>query len=207
MRKLEFNEETHTYTVDGRVLPSVTEICSVADCGELAAMNPAVLAQAQLRGTLVHEYCEAIDNGYDPEELDIEPELVGYVRAYLSFLRDYNPHWELIEYMGYSEVFGYAGTLDRAGIIGGKKYIVDIKTTASPTRITKIKWAMQLSAYSEMVYRIFLAEKMIDVKLGKDGNYTIYDHDETCKNFSFNVFSLFSMCLLIYKKMKGLDNE
>ena len=173
----EFNEESHVYTVDGNPVPSVTEIVGMIDFGNLAKINPAVLEHAALRGTIVHEYCEAIDNGYDPEDLDIEPELVPYVQAYLAFLRDYRPVWELVEQPLYCPTF--AGTLDRFGTIDRNKAIVDIKTAASADRHSKLKWQMQLSGYEELLWRNEILTPLDEtdyyiLQLKKDATYTLH---------------------------------
>ena len=67
MMGLVFNEDNHTYELDGRPLPSVTEILSILN--DFSDVSPYVLAQAARRGTLVHEYCEMIDYGVDPNHL------------------------------------------------------------------------------------------------------------------------------------------
>jgi hypothetical protein len=51
-----YNEEWHTYRVNGKIVPSVTQIL---DDGSYQNVNPEVLKQAQDRGTLIHKEIEA----------------------------------------------------------------------------------------------------------------------------------------------------
>lgn len=175
---LDFNEETHSYTLGGKPVPSVTEIVGLLTARKYADTNAALLQQAQRRGTVVHELCEMLDCGVEPEELDIEPELVGFVNAYLAFLRDYRPEWEWIEKPVWT--LDYAGRIDRVGVIDGETAIVDIKTTASMDRLSRLALLFQLFLYREAymfsVYRDGKAPSLLmGVQLKKDGTYTVHD--------------------------------
>jgi hypothetical protein len=185
--------------VDGKALPSVTDICKpLVSFGDI---NPAIIQQAARRGSLVHEYTELIDYGIEPNDLEVEPELVGYVTAYACFLRDYKPQWELIEKPLYSLDLGYAGTLDRFGIIDGEQTIVDIKTSASANRATRIAWATQLTAYRAL---LGCAEaKRYNLWLKKDGSYQLVSASKTEQKYEFNADILFSMLLDIIKITGG----
>ena len=196
---LVFDEEKHIYTYDGHIYPSVTEIC--APLQSFADVSPAVLQQAQRRGTQVHEYCQLIDYGVEPDALEVEPELAGYVLAYMRFLRDYKPEWTMIEQPLVSTAEHYAGTLDRFGKIDGRPWLVDIKTTAQPKRPTLISWACQLEGYARMlecdIYR------RTDLQLKKDGTYRLFDADDTESKYSFDAVELFDQLLQINKILKG----
>jgi hypothetical protein len=196
--RLVFDEEKHQYTYDGHIYPSVTEICTPLQSFDV---SPAVLQQAQRRGTQVHEYCQLIDYGIEPDALEVEPELAGYVLAYMRFLRDYKPEWDMIEQPLVSTAEHYAGTLDRFGKIDGRPWLMDIKTTSQPKRPTRISWVCQLEGYSRMlecnIYR------RADLQLKKDGTYKLYFDDETEEKYSFDAVELFDQLLNINKIMKG----
>ena len=181
-----YDAENHTYEVDGRRVPSVTEIAGLLTARKYAETNPAILAQAQRRGTEVHELCEAIDCGIDPAELEIAPELVGYVNAYLAFLRDYRPTWDYIEKIVCTQE--YAGRADRIGKIDGKPCIVDIKTTANMDRLSKLSLAFQLYFYNEAFYSGF-ADTLYGVQLKKDGTYTAQDYRKIISRYGVSVVS------------------
>lgn len=197
MAFLHFDSDTHTYSIDGKKLPSVTEICGLLN--NWGDINPAILMQAARRGTVVHEYAELIDYGVDEDGIECEPELAGYVIAYMRFLRDYRPLWEMVEQKVYSEQFGFAGTLDRYGTIDGKPVLLDIKTSSSVNKLTKIIWACQLSAYQLLLAKEGEEVKRWNLVLKKDGKYQIVDASESEKKYAFSGFSLFNTLLLIWK--------
>lgn len=176
---LTYNDEDHTYALDGRPVPSVTEIVGLLTAKKYSDANAAVLEQAKRRGTAVHELCEAIDCGVDPEDLEIEPELVGYVNAYLTFLRDWRPEWLHIEKPLYT--LDYAGRCDRIGIIDGKTAIVDIKTTGTMDRLSRLALLFQLFFYREAyMFSVWKPEEkrpkaLLGVQLKKDGTYTVHE--------------------------------
>lgn len=175
---LTYNDEDHSYQLDGRPVPSVTEIVGLLTAKKYGDTNAAMMAQAQRRGTAVHELCEAIDCGVDPEDLDIEPELVGYVNAYLAFLRDWRPEWTWIEKPVHT--LDYAGRIDRVGVIAGQTAIVDFKTTGTMDRLSRLALLFQLffyrDAYMFSVYRDGKAPSLLmGVQLKKDGTYTVHD--------------------------------
>ena len=207
-RVLEYDESTHSYTLDGRRVPSVTEIVSLLTAGKYGAdTNPAMLEQAKRRGTAVHELCEAIDCGVDPEELEIAPELVGYINAYLAFLRDYRPTWTHIEKAVYSDEF--AGRIDRLGEIAGQVAVVDIKTTANMDRLSKLALLFQLHGYSEAasVSLGIYPRLRIGVQLKRDGSYTVHYASKIYEKYLYpfgeEMDSLFRALLKITKIMGG----
>ena len=198
MTNLVFDEDRHIYTYDGHIFPSVTEICAPLQSFDV---SPAVLQQAQRRGTQVHEYTQLIDYGIEPDELEVEPELSGYVLAYMHFLRDYKPEWDMIEQPLVSTSSHYAGTLDRFGTIDGKPWLVDIKTTSQPKRPTLISWACQLEGYARMLECDIFARA--DLQLKKDGSYRLFDANETECKYTFDAVELFDQLLKINKILKG----
>ena len=194
------DEESHTYIVDGQEVPSVTTILNYMSDVEYGGINRAVLDQAARRGSLVHEYTELIDCDYDPEE--VEYEVVGYLKAYKDFLRDYKPDWVMIEEPLYCEDYGYAGTVDRIGYIDGNLCIVDIKTLASPTKMQKFTVSAQTSAY-ERAYGEYIGKRYA-LYLGKDGDYNLVDLWEYDSKYSYNSWGMFLTCLELYKRIQRL---
>ena len=86
--KLVFNEDRHEYTVDGVVVPSVTQIIRFLSFDTAATASPAMRDAAAERGSRVHAACTAFD--FDGDAAEIDGDIAGYVRAYASFLRDYS---------------------------------------------------------------------------------------------------------------------
>lgn len=169
----QFDEATHTYTLDGEVLPSVTHIIRFLDV-DVDKSRPWMRDAAAERGSAVHEATALID--YDePDVLENVPyDYQGYVNAYLAFLNDYQPEWEIIERPMWS-AYGssaFAGTVDRYGTAKGRKLILDIKTGTSSA---KARHSAQLTGY-------WLLLGCPDCDFGilylrKDGTYKLQMHD------------------------------
>ena len=171
-----FFEDTHEYLVDGKPVPSVTEILSPLH-RSYAKVNPSVLEYAANRGKAVHEALEVYDLG---GELEARPEAVPYVQAYLDWHRTYSPNWLAVEKMVFCEEGWFIGTLDRMGYLNdGKLAIVDIKTS-QPTREAYVSVCLQTMAYAmaAMSEEISLDYQKINrygLFLMKDGKYRLLD--------------------------------
>lgn len=165
---LTFDEPSHTYHYEGRVVPSVTQV--LGKLHDFSMVPKDVLAAACERGTIVHKLCEYHDQG------DLDPESIGdywpYLDAWIAFRQDYGAEWEAIEERHYSDRYGYAGTLDRRGTLRklGGRWIVDAKTGASLHRVC----GMQLAAYRQQVaekHPAWLLARRATVQLRPDGTY------------------------------------
>ena len=200
-----FDEATHTYTLDGVVIPSVTEICAPITCGKYPPVG--VVQQAAARGTRVHELCALYDMDALPDE--IEAECVGYVKAWAAFCRDYKPVWTHIELPLYGVLntgLPFAGTLDRIGKIDGRTRVVDIKTAASLDRPAKVALCEQITGYE------WLADlNKIDVSYGAgmgvqlfaNGNYGVHLIAAIAQKYDFMCFAMFRALRKLYKITKG----
>lgn len=186
MSRLEFEERTHTYKLDGVEVPSVTKVITPCTC-MIDKSRPWLAQTAAQRGTAVHEATMALDYG---EEFEISAEYAGYITAYSRFLKDYAPEWAAIEFSGYSRgtaatVYGnkvvgttFAGTIDRIGRIDGKPCILDIKTGQLHTAAI----TAQLTAYAHIASWKFddfcpYDYDLYGLKLSKDGTYTLKKYD------------------------------
>lgn len=202
MGKIEFDAEKHEYTWEGQKIPSVSDILAPLSAERYAEINPAVLQQAAARGTAVHEICEAMDYGLDPE---IEPGLEGYAQAYSDFLRDYFPKWELIEQIVYYRVNGdvytapplFCGTVDRYGTIDEKPAVLDIKTYASLTTDSMISASCQTAMYAGAIFddirdniikkaQLSLSVVRYLLHLKKDGSYRLVNLNNFDKERGFD---------------------
>lgn len=189
---IDFDEEKHEYRVNGKKVPSVSEILAPLSGHKYSALNPSVLAAAAARGTAVHEACEALDYGMDPE---ISPEIAGYIKAYKEFLRDYFPKWEMIEqivtaYKVYPEQMPpedcvmYCGTVDRYGLIDGTPSVVDIKTYASMDTDALLTASCQTQLYARAIQGPYAKRYVVHLK--KDGTYRLIDLGKFDKECGFN---------------------
>jgi hypothetical protein len=110
--KIVFDEATHTYTVDGWRVPSVTEI--LGDLSAAKRMDPSWLAAARERGQLVHKVIE-LHNENDLIESSVDPSVAGYLKAWKRFCSDLSFKPLLTERVVYSERWGFAGKFDVFG--------------------------------------------------------------------------------------------
>lgn len=187
MGKLIFFERDHSYEVDGQKLPSVSEIIRFLSREIYANATQYQLDHAADRGTRVHRACENIDRyGSCEADAEIEP----YVMAYIQFLKDKKPDWKLIETSLCDLQSGFAGTLDRYGIIDGKRVIVDLKSNSS---IKPVLVTAQLNGYR---YLARANEHEVDaiasLHLKKDGKYSYIERP---------VNDTFYACLMLHKAL------
>ncbi len=125
---LEFDEATHTYSIDGIVVPSVTQVLTVA-----GLLDPRwYTEESKARGKAVHAACHYIDEG-DLDWSTVHPLVVPYVRAYEKFVKDTGFKPKLIEKAVCNETYFFAGTLDRFGFLQDDDCgdLIDIKSGAS----------------------------------------------------------------------------
>lgn len=203
MKTLLFDPETHTYTLDGERLPSVTEILAPITAGKYPP-GAGVVQQAAARGTRVHELCALYDMDALPDEF--EGELVPYVQAWADFCRDYSPEWLYIEQPLYFECVAgssFAGTVDRVGLIDGKLCVVDIKTAQSMDRPAKIALACQLHAYELLNCTLDMSGENMGVQLLKDGSYRVHREKDVEKKYGFETTDLFWTARKMYYIVKG----
>lgn len=94
-------------------------------------------------GTAVHDQIEARIIGQTPPEPTSD---VAKRLAYFEdFCNDYQPQFEAAEATVYNRSARYAGTLDSIAVVGGKRYLIDVKTTKSGVYP---EHALQLAAYA-----------------------------------------------------------
>ena len=104
--KLVFNEIKHQYSVNGLVLPSVTQILKPISSEIYDLIDSNVLEKAAAKGTLVHYATELYDL-YGIEEIDEENK--GYLEAYKRFKNDYQVEVLEVEKQLFHPTLYYAG--------------------------------------------------------------------------------------------------
>lgn len=186
------------YEVNGDLFPSVTDIIKATRTKEDRARLIKWQQKMDKRyglGTAETERDSAADRGdiihdaiavflfdlYDPETL-ITPELKPYWQAVKPILRAIkNP--KVYEHIVYHEALKYAGTLDLICDWGGKKTIVDWKTSK---RVKKEKWMseaqLQVAAYKgayEVMNNCEIPQSLIVVISPKRVQQFLYDSIET----------------------------
>lgn len=204
MSKVQFDEATHTYTLNGKELPSVTHIIRYLAVDKANSADPNMALIARERGSAAHEATVMYDySGEIPD--DFPAEYAPYLEAYVQFIRDYNPQWTLVEHIMGSDAdgMGYAGTLDRFGLVDGQFALLDIKTSY---KVDIPSLSAQLAAYSKLLReeQPILNGDHVDLyglQLMRNGKYRLYK----CNGFKGAM--LFMNCRNIYKimeQMKGV---
>lgn len=166
---LEFDEASHTYSLGGVRVPSVTQILDAYS--GLEFVKPDVLAAAAEFGQHVHEACHL----FNEERLDwasLHPELVPYVKAWERFLEDTGAVVLGSEERVVSRRHGFAGTLDSRLAWGRSTRLVDIKSTSGVPRTVGPQTAAYAEAHAEAT-----GERLRDrycVHLKPDGKYTVH---------------------------------
>jgi hypothetical protein len=168
---LTFDAETHSYFVDGRRVPSVTQRLQSAGLSpDYGGVNPVVLEHARERGIHVEACCQLFSEG-TLDEASIHPEAVPYVDAFKRAVRECriaDMRWQV---PGYSQDDDTAGTTDIVCRVNGRDAVIDVKCTYKLDRAYRI----QLTAYQRQQscgrYRYVL-------HLQKRGTYVLLDCDD-----------------------------
>jgi RecB family exonuclease len=164
---LTFDEEKHEYRLDGRVIPSVTQVLKAAGMIDDQWFDE----WSRERGKAVHKATELNDRG-ELDESTIDPRIAGYLDAWRRFIFETGWKSNEIEKLVFSRFAWFAGTLDRIGRFPTDRglSIVDIKT-GTPTRADQLQVAAYEKAYNSMDDGIRCGRSMA-VYLRENGTYT-----------------------------------
>ena len=163
---VEFDEGTHTYSVRGRTLVSVSAL--ISPLFDFDGIPERVPNRKRDIGVALHLACELDDVGALDEE-SVAPEIAGYLKGWRTWRAQSAPKWDGIEEIRHDIPAGFAGRPDRWGLIGGRRALVDIKTVAS----VHPGYGVQLAAYSRLAYGSDVAPSVdrILVQLRPDGTF------------------------------------
>lgn len=161
----QFDAERHEYRIDGRVVPSVTQI--LADVLPGWQADPWYLS----RGRTVHACLAMIAQGKE-YALDLSgqtPEdaakIQGKIVAGRRFLAEQVQSITAVERQMYSTTYQYAGTLDLIGLVDGRRCIIDWKSSLDK----RVRW--QLGGYSLLLHDG--THWGMAVELGDEGRYRL----------------------------------
>jgi hypothetical protein len=135
---LDFDPTSHTYRVNGMVVPSVTQLLDGAGLTpDYKFISREVLAHARARGLHVDACCDLLDEG-DLDWSSVHPEAVPYVESWARFCADYGYEPAAGQVPLYHPQYGYAGTADSIGTLNGSWVVVERKATTkmAATRAT-----------------------------------------------------------------------
>jgi hypothetical protein len=152
MPKLSFSAEEHEYRMDGRRVPSVTEVLRLAGLYDSYEFTASI---HKFRGGSVHHGCALLDMGGSPS-IELTP---GYAKnpEYVQVAKDIEEgYWpafvawkKATGFQGYiwecpfiDPVLGYGGTEDVIGLCNGEVWMPDLKSGGLPSMV-----CCQTSAY------------------------------------------------------------
>lgn len=166
---LSFDEPTHTYRWNGRIVPSVTQILAPLEDFERVPWD--VLEAARQFGSHVHQAVHLhILGQLDWQALD--PALAPYVRAADKFLASVKADISDAEVRLYSEASRYAGTCDLVAIwkvrTRTRRTLLDWKATAAFPPSAGPQTAAYARAYEECNRQLIEAiERIIEARGGR----------------------------------------
>jgi hypothetical protein len=153
VQEIAFDEATHTYTVAGARVPSVTEI--IRPLTFLDDIPEPLLRDAAERGTRVHAAVNAWNRG---AFVALAPLEQGYVDAWQRFIDDTEATVVASELRVYHDQMRYAGTLDSLVEMDGKVWLIDVKTSQDVPPSVGPQTAAYMQAYQ------WLGEITLDVR-------------------------------------------
>lgn len=184
---LQFDDATHTYTLDSVRVPSVTQV--LKPLYSFDGIPRAVLNAKAALGTAVHRACELLDDDDLDEDSEdgraaLEP-ISGYLAGYKKFMAEKNPVVIFNERQLYHPTHRYAGTIDRRYALRGELWDIDLKSTVAMSPIVGI----QTAAYSEMFKAHALSGNTTArrgaLQLFPDGDYKLWEFKDPS---DFSVF-------------------
>lgn len=145
--KLEFDPVAHRYTLDGRSVPSVTQILGILNERSLSRIPAHVLEAARTRGEFVHRAINLF-NRAELDESSLSDDLVPYVDTWKRFLAESGAVVIASEQSVYHKSLRFAGTPDLVLDWNGRTVVPDIKATA----VVPATVGPQTAAYAESLW-------------------------------------------------------
>lgn len=170
-----FDKKTHTYRINGKIIPGVTQILSDEGLFSYLGVPPETMEAARKFGAAAHKACELYDKGILDEKSLSEP-LIPYLAGWKKFLDDFKPiiYPDWIEKPICSYKYQFGTTQDRVMSVNSKVTIVEIKTTTIMQPAVAIQTAGQAIAVEEWFGKV---KQCMAVRLLPDGTYKIEIYD------------------------------
>ena len=142
--KIQFNEENHQYTVDGKIVPCVSNIMKCVSCLYYTDDIPKeIIELACIKGEQVHK---AIEDYLLFDEYEIDDRYLPIFSQFIKWFDTYKPEILKVEYQMCNGV--YAGTCDLICKINGEIVGIDYKTS---NEIHTELVAVQEAGYDELL--------------------------------------------------------
>lgn len=135
-----YEDETHTYKVDGVIVPSITQVIASENPDQFKNVAPETLIRACVLGTAMHKAIEDYEMVGIDDPNNIELRNYKFLKKVYGFEHRYSEIPILINYKGY----WFAGRLDEIIAINGKLGINDFKRQSI---LDQLKVGKQLNLY------------------------------------------------------------
>jgi hypothetical protein len=160
-----FDAATHTYRVDGRVIPSVTQILKATGYINDRWYTPG----SAERGTQIHAETALIDHGFMQIDDYKNTQYYNYLLAWEKFKKEIGiGNFFYIEKPLYSKRYDFCGTIDRVVKTITGTFILDIKTG-----VKNKSHELQLNAYRILMDKDFC--NLLCVHIKDNGKYSCED--------------------------------
>lgn len=139
---IEFIEESHTYLIDGVIIPSVSEILNFIFPDKYSNIPKQILNTKANYGSKVHEAIECLEKNEELPKLNYLQEISidQYRKLKDKYKIEVLEQEKMVSYKNY-----YCGRFDMIAEINGTYSLCDIKTTA---KLDKESLSWQLSYYA-----------------------------------------------------------
>lgn len=165
---LKFDESTHTFTLDGVVIPSVTQILKKAGLIDDAWYD---MYYAN-KGTAIHKAVELFEND-DLDEDSLDDEIKPYLGAWIKFKLETD--WRTAQTELQVHGIGYAGIVDLVGSLNEEPAIIDLKSGS----VVSPWWGLQLAAYVNAIeIEVDLLPQRYALQLKNDGTYKLHEYKD-----------------------------
>lgn len=187
MPEIQFDAATHSYTVDGVFVPSVTQVLNEEGLVYFPIPEEQ-LAFCAWRGSAVHLACLYDDDGC-LDESTVQPEHRGYLEAWRKCKAQLRPTFVAAEQRLYHPALRYAGTPDRVVRLPGRArpQLWDLKT-GIPHRATPLQTAAYMHLLAARTDGGAFQYERFAVRLTKDGDYIMQQHSLIDLGRDFELF-------------------
>lgn len=164
-----FDAESHTYTLDGSAIPSVTQML-----GQAGYISEAwYTGESAERGRQVHRLCADYDWGVFGDLRQCDSEYKNWLLAYVRFKQREQPVWASIEDAFANTHYRFGGRPDRVGKVYGCEAIVELKSGAME------RWhGIQTALHDILIGGLPVRVRMrYGLYLRKNGKFRFVQHD------------------------------
>lgn len=169
---IKFDPAKHEYLVDGKAVPSVTQIVAPlgADYDDMDELTELAVDAAAERGTVMHAYIEHRLQGGAREDFELPDEYGIWADGADLLLEEHRIEPLMIEQpLGCED---YAGTPDLVCNFDGQLAILDWKFVST---VAKSKVGAQLAGYAKLLFRSeVFPDLLAAVQFLQDGTYRLY---------------------------------